>query len=248
MRFGVLSFLLMSGAQNVAAQDSSWQAFDALLKDHVSASTIDGISLHVVDYVGVSRDKNYQLALRELQYYKLSSLRSREERLAFYINAYNLLAIKMVLDHWPVESIKDVGNWVSPVWPVWKKDAGKIAGKVVSLHEVEHEILRPMGDARIHMAIVCASLSCPDIRAEVYDAENLSAQLDDQVRLFLQNQGKGLQVTRQYRRVSKIFDWFEEDFQPYGGVDGFISRYVDRAVNLPIKANLEYNWKLNTKK
>jgi len=148
----------------------------------------------------------------------------------------------MVADHWPVESIKDIGHLFSPVWD---KPAGSLAGKTVTLAEIEHHILRPMGDARIHLAIVCASVSCPDLRREPYRTEKLSMQLDDQAMRFLNNPGKGLRIEDGIIRGSKIFDWFEEDFAKKGGVVAFIRHYRPDLKEMPIKSNLAYDWSVN---
>ena len=121
------------------------------------------------------------------------------------------------------------------------------------MDEVEHKILRKMGDPRIHVAIVCASVSCPDIRTEAYTAERLNDQLDDHSRKFLANMGKGLRVDEKKKRIylSSIFKWFEEDFVSQGGVISFVSKYVspDRKKNLQDFGSnlkyLDYNWDLN---
>lgn len=114
-----------------------------------------------------------------------------------------MLAIKTVLDHWPLQSIRDAGSFFSPVW---KKPAGMVAGKVRSLHEIEHDILRAMHEPRIHFAIVCASVSCPDLRPEAYNAAQLDDQLDDQATIFLSRQQKGLRIEANGVQLSKIFD------------------------------------------
>lgn len=218
-------------------------AYEKLLQRHLAPGELDGVKLMLVDYPAIVRDENYQEALKQLAQFDPAQLQTREQKLAFYINAYNLLAIKVVLDHWPVASIRDAGNWL---FPVWKKEAGIVAGETVTLHQIEHEILRPMGEPRIHMAIVCASVSCPDLRAEVYQAEKLDSQLNEQSRHFLANPKKGLYLQKGSAHVSKIFDWFEEDFIDYGGVKGFVSRYAPQPVNLPIEADIPYNWNLNS--
>ncbi|MGR9037784.1 MAG: DUF547 domain-containing protein, partial [Gammaproteobacteria bacterium] len=155
---------------------------------------------------------------------------------------YNILALKTVIDHWPVDSIKDAGSLLSPVWG---KPAGSIDGKTVSLDDIENNILRPMGEPRIHFAIVCASVSCPDLRSTPYTASTLNAQLDEQVHEFLANADKGLRIGKTSIRVSKIFDWFEKDFKTVGGVEAFIRRYRSDLPQLPFKADIDYDWDVN---
>jgi len=230
----------------VQAKEPNWTEYSALLKKYVSAGRIKNVDLMMVDYEGFKTDAAFHRVVSQLDAFDTQQLVTRNEKLAFYINAYNILAIKVVLDHWPVDSIKDVGGLFSPVW---KKNAGEINRKIVTLHEIEHEILRKMAEPRIHMAIVCASVSCPDLRNEAYTAAQLEQQLDDQTKKFLANAGKGLYVKRNVAYVSKIFDWFEEDFSIYGGVKGFIQKYqpVLSAVS-DVEADIDYDWQLNIKK
>ncbi|MCZ6541330.1 MAG: DUF547 domain-containing protein, partial [Nitrospinae bacterium] len=146
----------------------------------------------------------------------------------------------------------DAGNLLGSVW---KKTVGVVGGKDDTLNEIEHEIIRKMGDPRIHAAIVCASVSCPDLRKEAYTKEHLDAQLNDQLRRFLANRGKGLQINHKNGRIllSKIFDWFEDDFEPKGGVLPFLARYAPEPDRSLLKngdadvSYLDYNWDLNKK-
>ena len=156
----------------------------------------------------------------------------------------------MVQDNYPVKSIKDAGSFFSPVW---KKTAGVVGGKDITLDDIEHGILRKMGEPRIHIAIVCASVSCPDLRTEVYTEKKLNAQLDDQMKGLLANSGKGLQIDRQKGKIyiSSIFKWFKEDFESRGGVVTFITPYSPERDRKYLQgknykvAYLDYDWDLN---
>jgi len=228
---------------NSYAEEPDWINYGKLLTQHVKQGQRDNVNLMAVDYVGIKNDPLYRQVVEQIENFDTKQLVSNNEKLAFYINAYNVLAIKMVLDHWPVKSIKDAGSLFSSVW---KKDVGKINHKTVTLNEVEHKILRKMGEPRIHMAIVCASVSCPDMRSEPYTAEKLSQQLDDQTRKFLSNTGKGLRIKGSTAEVSKIFGWFEEDFEKHGGIAEFIRIYrKDLPKNIKIDSSIAYNWNLN---
>ncbi len=156
------------------------------------------------------------------------------------------MALKMVADHWPIGSIKDAGSLFRRVW---SRVSGSLGGKPITLGEIEHLILRKMGEPRIHLAIVCASISCPDLRNEPYAAaklnEQLDEQLDEQSRHFLNNAGKGLKIEKNAIRLSKIFDWFEDDFKVSGGVMAFIKHYRTDLPALKIKADIPYNWAVN---
>lgn len=232
-------------SNTLLAAEPDWQAYDQLLKKYVKPGRLSNVDLMTVDYVGVKEDAAYQQTLSQIAKFDTRQLKTKAEKLAFYINAYNILAIKMVLDHWPVKSIKDAGSLFTSVW---KKDVGKINRKTISLHIIEHEILRKMGDPRIHMAIVCASISCPDLRNEAYTAKKLNNQLDDQARLFLINRKKGLYISGNTVHVSKIFDWFEDDFKVRGGVKKFIQHYNPIVKNtMEIEADIDYNWHLNNR-
>ncbi|MFQ5487201.1 MAG: DUF547 domain-containing protein [Gammaproteobacteria bacterium] len=240
---GYLLTLLLSAAAALA-QEPDWQAYAQVLQRHVRPVVLDGIALNGVDYAALRKDPLYAKVRAGLAHFDPAHLAGHEERLAFYINAYNILAIKVVTDNWPLDSIKDVGGLFTPVW---KQTAGVIGGRRFTLDEIEHEVLRPMGDPRIHMAIVCASVSCPDLRTEPYRGARLQQQLDQQAADFLTNPGKGLRITESGIRVSKIFDWFKEDFaKAYGGVRPFLNRYrAGLPAKLALAADLPYNWSLN---
>ncbi|MDP3334295.1 MAG: DUF547 domain-containing protein [Methylococcaceae bacterium] len=232
--------LWLSGS--VSAEEPDWSDYREVLTQ-VKPGTKNNVKLMLVDYPALKANGSLDKAYKKLSSFDLKHLSGRDEQLAFYINAYNILALKTVVEHWPLDSIKDVGSLLSPVWD---KSAGELGGKTVSLGEVEHKILRPMGEPRIHLAIVCASVSCPDLRVEPYTAAKLSAQLDDQTQRFLDNPGKGLVVDKDKIRVSQIFDWFEKDFAAGGGVDAFIKHYRPDLPDLKIKTNIDYDWSVNS--
>lgn len=175
------------------------------------------------------------------------------ERLAFWINAYNVFAIDLVVKGNPETSIRDLGSWL---FPVWKRTAGTVGGEEVTLDRIEHGILRPLGDPRIHGAIVCASLSCPSLLREPWRADALDAQFERALSGWLRDPRKGVRIEREAGRVwlSRIFDWFEEDFEPDGAL-AFAARYLpetdrafllerSRAEALRIRY-LDYDWSLN---
>ncbi|MDQ6973432.1 MAG: DUF547 domain-containing protein, partial [Mariprofundaceae bacterium] len=145
------------------AQSHDFSNWHSLLKDYVHTGNKHGIQLTLLDYQALKQDKRWHQTLQNLQQADIKSLISKQDKLAFWINTYNILAVKMVVEHAGIQSIKDVGSWYAPVW---KKDAGMVAGKIYTLNNIENNILRPMGEPRIHFAIVCASVSCPDLRAE----------------------------------------------------------------------------------
>ncbi len=232
---------LMLLIANAFAQEPDWASYQSVLK-HVEPGVKNGVSLMLVDYQAIKLNRSLDRAYQELSGFNVDLLSGRNEKLAFYINAYNILALKKVADHWPTESIKDSGSLFTQVWD---KPAGSLDGKTVSLGLVEHKILRPMGEPRIHLAIVCASVSCPDLRNEPYIALKLNNQLNEQTKIFLNNSKKGLIIEKNAIRISKIFDWFEKDFDVAGGVMVFINRYRKDLPKVRIKPNIPYDWAVN---
>jgi uncharacterized membrane protein YdjX (TVP38/TMEM64 family) len=242
---------VMLGAA-LPAQAADGEAYARLLKAHVRPGVVAGIRLNLVDYEAVKADPDYAQALGALALARSDALASDAERVAFWINAYNLAAIKAVLDQYPTKSIKDGGSLFSPIW---KKKIATVGGRGHSLDEIEHGILRKaFKEPRVHFAIVCASLSCPDLRAEPYDPARLEAQLDEQVAAFLSNETKGLQPGPDGKtaRVSSIFRWFAGDFAASGGVAAFIRARSSPAVAARLGAladaglsYLDYDWSLN---
>lgn len=212
--------------------------------------SVDDIASTRVDYAALRSSEEWDALVRSLRESDPARLKSRNEKLAFWINAYNILAIDLVQRHYPVESIRQVGGLLSPVW---KKEAGQIDGRAYTLHEIEHEILRPMGEPRIHAAIVCASLSCPPLRREPYRAEDLDAQLEDNVRRWLADPRKGARIDRATNTLtlSPILDWFADDFG--GGVVPFVAAHLPAEDGRWIRSQeqalriryFEYDWSLN---
>ncbi|MBT3367113.1 MAG: DUF547 domain-containing protein [Nitrospina sp.] len=241
-------FFVFSYSSNIEAFDfSDW---DTLVKKYVAPKTLDGVLINAIDYDRLKKDSVFLGLASRLKDYPLENLQSQESRLTFWINVYNILAAKMITDHYPIESIKDVGSIFKSVW---KRPAGNVGGEERTLNDIEHEILRKMDEPRIHVAIVCASVSCPDLRPESYKVEKLSDQLDDQMKKFLLSREKGMKLDEKKNRVylSSIFKWFADDFESRGGVLKFISQYVspeERKVlsNSKIKISyLDYNWRIN---
>ena len=225
--------------------------FDALLRAHVR----DG----VVDYRGlVSQREELSEYLAALAEASLSQA-TRQETLAFWINAYNAFTLELIVERYgTIDSIKDIASsrrWTDERW--------RAAGRKLSLDQIEHEILRKMGEPRIHFTIVCASKSCPDLRAEAYVAERLEEQLDDATKGFLSDRRKGLRTATESGffggqdfnvYLSRIFDWFEDDFEKGGGsVLRFVEQHApydaqtymrEHADDLDVEW-LDYDWTLN---
>ncbi len=228
----------------LADQADFWAPYQGLLERHLSSGFREGIELTLLDYRGMKDDPAYAEMVRRLEKLSLLTLKGRDDALAFWINAYNFLAINLVVENYPVKSIKDIGSIFRSVW---KRPAGKIGGRDYTLHEIEHQILREnFSEPRIHFAIVCASLSCPDLAGEVFLPGRLEEQLDKSTAAFLAHPSKGIRREGDRLLVSRIFDWFEEDFAAAGGVLAFIRSYLPGLEEKEYEIEyLPYNWDLN---
>jgi hypothetical protein len=219
---------LAAGAIALAAPAAAFDdaIYASLLERHTRP--VADVARVRVDYPAIATSADWKRLVASLAGADLAALHTREQQIAFWVDAYNILAIDLVARHYPVESIRDIG---SLLWPVWKRPAGTVGGRTVSLDEIEHGIVRPFGDPRTHAVVVCASTSCPALPREPLTAERLDAQLDAAMRQWMADPDKGLRIDRAAGaiRVSRIFDWFEEDFGKAGGVLAFVARYAPEA-------------------
>jgi len=268
------SFTIISyGLEEVKTDsfDHSYATYNSLLKRYVINAR--------VNYEGfINSRAEFETFLRELGSVDENVFESwtEEQRLAFWINAYNAFTIKAIIDHYPIKrSFTLVGIFYAPsdsilqIKGVWTKLQFRALGNMVTLGEIEHETLRKkFNEPRIHMAINCASISCPDLRNEAYTPEKLEEQLADASTNFVNNPDKGVYVNEQSGKVklSKIFKWFGDDFiNNYGSkklfnnyslkenaVLNFTSEYIESEevkeylMNNKLKIGyLGYDWHLN---
>lgn len=250
LRRWYLTGLLLAFASSAALADkepandaqqspSRAELFDQVLRRHVT----DG---HV-DYAGIAGDARYADYLQVLQQTHAESLPTRAEKLAFWINAYNALAIKGILDGYSPYTFFGKVRF-------FYRNEYTVGGVRTSLYDLEHKILIPLREPRIHFAIVCASKSCPKLRAQAYTAERLEQQLEEDARQFINDpQRNRFDRDQKIAHVSKIFDWFESDFKAHSGsVQRYLARYVaDAAIAEALAADayevnyLRYDWNLN---
>ena len=230
--------------------------------DHGAWSEI--LEVHVqgdrFDYIGLQQDRsNLDAYLTELERVGPEELRSwsKNEQKAYFINAYNAYVISLIVDNYPIKSINDLSTKQVEVWnkPFIPLGAHYKPGRdKLSLNELEHDLLRQRyPDARIHVAVNCASEGCPPLRDSAFTGEGLDKQLDEQARRFVADSLR-MNLNRRKNRIeaSKIFEWFAEDFaRDAGSVQAWIQRYApgEPAERKWIsKAKLkyqEYSWKLN---
>lgn len=169
-----------------------------------------------------------------------------ERQLAFLLNLYNAATLQLIVDHYPVESIKDIGGWLSGPWD---QKVVPFLGSTVTLNHLEHEIIRKefAETPETHFALVCAAMGCPPLRREAYTAKELIEQLQDQKSTFLSNPEKNRKNADQERLyLSPIFKWYAKDFeQVSGSVQNYISTFwpeVDETWNIRYTP---YDWSLN---
>jgi len=261
MRALALTLLLMAGNLSTAGIqfDATHARWQSLLQRHVSWQGDGGASS--VDYAGFARDRaSLRQYLASLAKVSTSQYQRWPEpqRQAFLINAYNAATVELVLDGWPqIRSIKERGNWLrSP----WQRPFVTLLGELRSLDDIEHTLLRGapgFAEPRIHFAVNCASLGCPALRPEPYVGERLDAQLQDQTIRFLGDRSRNrFDRVGARLQISRIFDWYAQDFAEMGGVPGFLAQNAQLlGLNSAESASLRqgriaisflpYDWSLN---
>lgn len=176
---------------------------------------------------------------------------TEQEQLAYWINVYNAFTLQLVAENYPVESIKDIGSKIQIpfVNTPWDIKFVRIGDEMLDLNNVEHGILRKkFEEPRIHFAVNCASVSCPVLRNEAYEASKLERQLTEQAQRFLKDSEKNDFSDPANPNLSKLFQWFKGDFTKKGTVNDFIFQNGGIRIDKSASINyLEYNWSLNEK-
>ena len=217
---------------SVQADRISHVALDSLLQQYVSESG-------QVNYKGLKADKkSLDAYCQSLSDQPVQDNWSREEQMAYWINAYNAFTLKLIVDNYPTKSILNFDGGKT-----WDVKRIKIGDKKYSLNNIENDILRPQfKDARIHFALNCAAKSCPPLWNRAYTAENLETSLEARAKAFINNPDFN-SISAGKAVVSKIFDWYAADF-------GDLKKYLNRYARTPLKGSAavtfeEYNWELN---
>lgn len=249
------TFDRVSAGSTVTVDHASW---DRLLKSYVKPAP-DGVNR--VDYKawkssGHADLKRYVTALEATDPAKLD----RPEQMAFWANLYNAKTIDIVLEHYPVASIREISlersllgflkKSVGAGGP-WKAEVVKVSGRALSLDDIEHAILRPIyKDPRVHYAVNCASYGCPNLQPAAFTGATLDQQLDAAARAFV-NHPRGIKVADGRVAASSIYDWFQADF---GGSAAGVLDHVRRFAGPELKSALDgrtaidsfdYDWRLN---
>ena len=235
---------------NAAAIDhSAWQSIlDTYLTSHPSGINRFDYAALKANAEDAARLADYLTSLQELdpRHY------SRQEQQAYWINFYNALTVRVVVDAYPVDSIRDIYQGWLPLGP-WDDVHAEVAGMPLTLNNIEHGILRPIWrDPRIHYAVNCASHGCPNLSPTVYTAANTEALLEAGARAYI-NHPRGVSfVDDDFLLISSIYEWYVEDF---GGTEktviDHLMQYAEEALAARLKTfsgsiDYEYDWNLNT--
>jgi hypothetical protein len=215
----------------VFSQKNIHHRWDGMLKKFVSPSG-------QVNYKEwVKEQENIENYLFTLAQFPPTERTSAAAQLAYWINAYNALTVQLILKHYPVKSIKDIDN-------PWDTACFTVKGKEYTLGAIEHELLRKMGEPRIHFAINCASVSCPKLLNEAYLEKKMELQLTEATRSFLKDTSKNV-ITQKQLKLSRIFLWFGKDFGSKSERLDFIAKAVGLPLESPKIEYLPYDWNLN---
>lgn len=223
-----------------------WQDF---LDRYLETDTASGI--HLVRY-GAVTDEDRQRLEAWLDALAGTDPRgaSRDAQMAYWINLYNALTVQLILEHPQVESIREISSGLFSLGP-WDLEVTRVAGLDLTLNDIEHRILRPLyRDPRIHFAVNCASLGCPDLAAEAWTAENLERLLESGARRYV-NHPRGVTLADGRLTLSSIFDWYRGDFPAgKGALLAWLAGYAEPALAAELRAHdgrirHAYDWNLN---
>lgn len=261
--FGMPALAWVGCTRAQAAFDHTHASWSALLARHVVV--LRGGQATQVRYAGFVADRKplqaYLGALSAVSDLAFKSFSPAQQQ-AFLINAYNAYTVALILGRYPdLASIRDLGSLLTTPW---KRKWVPLLGATVSLDEIEHEMLRKRGrydEPRSHFAVNCASIGCPALREEAFVGERLEAQLEEQTVRFLSDRTRNrYNAERSRLEISKIFDWYGEDFRlghrGIASLPAFLARHADRLADSAVDrdrirtqkveiAFLDYDWKLN---
>ncbi len=216
-------------------QIADHSAWNSLLERYVDSSGN-------VDYKSFSGNRGgLDAYLEDLAGKEPPESAGKNEKLAYYINLYNAATVQLILDNYPLKSIQDIN---SP----WDTKRVKIGGRMVSLGDIEHKILRKMDEPRIHFAINCASFSCPRLMNWAFTPGQMESQLQEATTGFIRDTAKN-RISKSSLQLSTIFDWYKMDFTENGTLIEYLNRFTENPISPDAKITyLEYDWSLNDAK
>lgn len=224
----------------------SHEAFGQILKKYVNEQGL-------VDYSGLKKDRaSLKAYLAILEKNTPDGAWPKNEQLVYWINAYNAYTLDLVLEYYPLQSIKDITDKVSGTGASspWEIKFINIRGKMISLDNIEHGIIRnQFNDPRIHYVLNCAAVSCAKLLREAYTADKIEEQLTAAARDFINDASKNTIENKYYAELSRIFSWYEKDFNRKNSLVDYINQYANVKLSEDAKISFkEYDWALNDKK
>lgn len=254
---GVLTVLLLTWPVFAQAFDHQHGLLTAVLQEHVRWNAEETAT--TVNYAALkARPETLEKYLQSLSTVSREAFEKwqTDEQLAFLINAYNAFTLKLIIDNYPLESIRNIGRfWQKP----WRIRFFRLLGEDMHLDQVEHDIIREPGkydEPRIHFAVNCAAIGCPALGDQAFTADKLKQQLDDSTRRFLGDRSRNYyDAADGVLRVSSIFRWYSEDFERRGTLSQWLAHYADELEDneqhkqqirqeAPVRF-LDYDWRLN---
>ncbi len=226
----------MAAIQSASAMDIDHSQWDRLLKKYVDRNGL-------IDYKGFKNDREELDAyLKMLSQKKPDQDWSLQELLAYYINLYNAATVRLIVENYPINSIKDIDG-------AWTKGRVRVGKRKLSLGGIENGILRKMNEPRIHFAINCASISCPKLMDEAFTASKINVQLNRAAKEFINGDKNDIKPDK--LTLSSIFHWYQKDFTVNGkqNIIGYINLFSRVKINPQATISYkEYNWHLNEQK
>jgi hypothetical protein len=238
MRNVIFALLLIVASASLGRADAWNESFTRLLAKYMTPQGVRYAAWHE------NNADRAELAKVVVAIAKQKAAGSQDEKLAFYLNAYNANILNQVLENYPVKSVRDI----AALYGVFTQQRITVAGEKMSFNHLEKDIIHGFNEPRMHFALNCASISCPPLRPQAYTGEALSAELDQQTAAFLNHDPHGVKTSDDGKKadVSKIFDWNSSDFQAAGGVAGFINKYRQPPLAPDARISyMTYDWSLN---
>jgi hypothetical protein len=262
LAFVIVALLAWKFTFNDESALANWKQSNessTVIIDHLVWQNVLDKFLFVADDPGVNLF-DYQALIdggrEELSRYleKMSNLTltdyNRNEQFAYWVNLYNALTVDLIADHYPTESITQISGRPTSFGP-WDNPAIDIQGETLSLNDIEHRILRPLWkDYRIHFALNCASIGCPNLQAQTFSAKNSDTLLNQAAQQFL-NHPRAIEITDNGLVMSSIFDWYQEDFganetELLGTLSPYLSEaQQQKAISSLDSIDYQYDWSLN---
>ena len=250
--FGLTLGAFLSITYSVTAKEIPFlKPYGELLQDYVEDATLDGIPTYKVNYKAWQKDPRHKQAMALLEKDETSAYLSKEQQLSFWINAYNLLVIDLIVREAPTESVQDLGGIVSDPWNDY---AWLIDGLEYTLNDVQQQVIRPLREPRAFFALSCGAISCPNLKRTPYGQDYLYTQLEKQTLKFISNNLKAVRIEKAEEKngivqgkdkafLSQLFLWHQQDLEG-GNPARFIGQYIPMD-NTEASDYMDFDWKLN---